>query len=125
MASVQDAGEIRGICDRLHGRRIDLLQVIGINALKSIRPGPDDLVGEVIEGSDYSDRILALCTDTYRIKIDLQRTGKVVWLNAPEPYKLAPGPMPTVRLITDGGGLDLIEPARTKRITVAVTDRLK
>lgn len=37
---------------------------------------------------------------------------------------LSAGTQPTVRLLlADGNGLDLTEPAKTKRITVTVTDR--
>lgn len=123
--SVQGPEDIEGLCARLHGKRITLLQVLGINALKALTPGPDDLVGGVIDSSDVSDRILTLHTGAHTITFDLQRTGKVVWVSDPEPYRLAPGAMPTVRLITDDGGLDLTEPTKTKRITVAVTNRMK
>lgn len=121
----QTSDDISAILARLHWRTVSLLQVLGINSLKSVTPPLEDLVGEGIEGSDVDDRIVTLHTARYSVVFDLQRTGKVVWLHSAEPYRLAPGAMPTVRLITDGGAIDLTEPAKSKRITVVLRDRPK
>lgn len=102
------------------------LQVLGINTLKSVLPLPDALVGETVTGSEVAERTFRLVTADYEITVDLQRTGKVVWLDAAQPYRLVPGSArPTVRLLLAGGtGLDLTEPAKTKRITVTLANRV-
>lgn len=100
-----------------------LLQVLGINSLKSLSPTLDGLVGDTVEGVDVVERILTLRTSRHLITFDLQRTGKVVWLSSSEPFRAGSGPMPTVRLIANDGALDLTEPAKTKRITVVVSER--
>jgi hypothetical protein len=125
VASVQTADQIASTLERLHRKRIALLQVLGINSLKSLTPPLDALVGEAIEGSEVADRILTLHTSGHLVTLDLQRTGKVVWLASSEPCRPAAGPMPTVRLITEDGTVDFTEPAKTKRITVVVEERGK
>lgn len=121
VASAQTADEIVSTIGRLRGRRIILLQVLGINSLKSLTPRLDALVGDTIEASEFVGRILTLRTSGHRVMFDLQRTGKVIWLRSSNEFRLGAGPMPTVRLITDGGTVDLTEPAKTKRITVVVS----
>lgn len=123
MASVQSSDEIASIIDRLNGTRITLLQVLGINSLKSLATPLDALVGEAITESEVTERIVTIRTSGHALVFDLQRTGKVVWLGSSEPFRLGTGPMPTVRLATDHGSVDLTEPAKTKRITVVVTER--
>lgn len=123
MASVQTPDQIASNLERLHGKRIVLLQVLGITSLKSLTPPVEALVGEAIEVTEVTDRILTVRTTGHVVVFDLQRTGKVVWKASSEPFRLASGPMPTVRLITDDGSVDLTEPAKTKRITVAVRER--
>ena len=125
VASVQTADEIASIMGCLHGKRITVLQVLGINSLKSLTPPVEALVGDAIEGSYVADRILTLRTSSHQVTFDLQRTGKVIWLSSAEPFRLGTGPTPTVRLITDDGTVDLAEPAKTKRITVVVNERSK
>lgn len=123
VAPVQTADEIASILERLHGKRITLLQVLGINSLKSLTPPVEALVGDVIEGSEVAECILTLRSSSHLVIFDLQRTGRVVWLSSAEPLRLGTGHMPTVRLITDDGAVDLTEPAKTKRITVVVSER--
>lgn len=123
VASAQTAHEIASTSERLLGRWITLLQVLGINSLKSLTPTLDGLVGDTVEGVDVVERMLTLRTSRHLITFDLQRTGKVVWLSSSEPFRAGSGPMPTVRLITNDGALDLTEPAKTKRITVVVSER--
>lgn len=122
---MQTTDEIASTMERLHGKRIALLQVLGINSLKSLTPPVETLVGDTVEGSEVAERILALQTSSHLVTFDLQRTGKVVWLGSAEPFRIGVGPMPTVRLITDDGAVDLTEPAKTKRITVVVDERSK
>lgn len=121
----QSPDEILTILRRLHGQKIAALQVLGINTLKSVSPLPEALVEETVTGLEVAGRTLRIVTAHYEITIDLQRTGKVVWLDTAEPYGLVPGSArPTVRLLLVGGaGLDLTEPARTKRITVTLAHK--
>lgn len=123
VASIQTTDEIAATLERLHGKRILLLQVLGINSLKSLIPPVGDLIGEIVEGSEVADRVITLHTGGYLLRLDLQRTGKVVWLASSEPFHPGAGPMPTARLITEDGTVDLKEPAKTKRITVVVEER--
>lgn len=125
MAIIQTPEEIKTILARLEGQRIVNLQVLGVNSLKSFSPPLDALTDDAIEGYAVSDRLLTLTTTRHRVAFDLQRTGKLVWLPRAEPYSVAAGSVrPTVRLLLgDGQGLDLTEPAKTKRITVTVSAR--
>lgn len=122
MPAIQSAAQIQELLDRLQGGEVATLQVLGINSLKSISPTPDNVTGEIISGSDVVDRVITVCTTNLSITFDLQRTGRLVWLESAEPYRLAAGTSrPTVRLLlADGSGLDLTEPAKTKRIAVAL-----
>ncbi len=124
MASTQTTEEIRDMLSRLEGQEIVSLQVLGINSLKSFSPAPDAIVGEVVVGSDVQGRTFTIRTSRFQVAIDLQRTGRLVPLSGAEPYALAAGSSrPTVRLLlANGAGLDLIEPAKTKRITVTLSE---
>lgn len=125
MAAVQTPDEIHSVLARVHGQAISRLQVLGINSLKSIDPLPDALVGATIIGSNVFERTFCVITDAFEVNIDLQRTGKIVWLDSAEPYQQSAGAArPTVRLVLQGGnGIDLTEPAKTKRITVSLSRR--
>lgn len=123
--AAQTAEEIQSILNRTHGQVIDLLQVLGVNSLKTIDPPTDDLVGTTIRASRVSGRTFCLVTEAFEVTVDLERTGKAVWLDATQPYQFSPGALrPTVRLILKGGsGIELTEPAKTKRITVRLSRR--
>ncbi|MFZ4240708.1 hypothetical protein ACOZGD_36795 [Streptomyces murinus] len=125
MATIQSAAEIAPLLDRIKGQKITALQVLGINSLKSLSPSPEALSGEVVTATDIVERIINIKTASHIISIDLQRTGRVVLLEAAEPYRLVVGTVrPTVRLLmNDESGLDLTEPAKTKRITVTISAR--
>jgi hypothetical protein len=125
VAVEQSADEMLAILGRLHGQEIATLQVLGINTLNSVLPLPEALVGETVTGSDVAGRTFRLVTVNYEIAVDLQRTGKVAWVDAAQPYRSVPGSArPTVRLLlASGTGLDLREPAKTKRITVMLANR--
>ena len=123
VSAPQSPEVIGSILERLNGHEIAALQVLGINSLKSVDPPPHALAGLTIKSTGVSDRVFRLLVGAYEVVIDLQRTGKVVWLDSAEPFQMAPDvTRPTVRLIlADGTGIDLTEPAKTKRITVALT----
>ncbi|MFI8284624.1 hypothetical protein ACIF84_16395 [Streptomyces albidoflavus] len=125
MGSIQSAAEIEPLLEPLTGQKIAALQVLGINSLKTLSPPLEALAGEVVTAADVVDRTLRVDTTSHVISFDLQRTGRVVLLESAEPYRFVAGAnRPTVRLLmVDGTGLDLIEPAKTKRITVTITTR--
>ena len=119
MAAIQSTDQIQTILDRLHGEEIAALQVVGINSLKSLPRMADALAGKTIETTTVADRLVTVITARHQVVFDLQRTGKLVWLDNAEPYLIFAGASrPTVRLLlTSGEGLDLAEPAKTKRVT--------
>jgi len=121
--SIQTAQEIRDILRRLEHDSIRAVQVLGINSLKSISPLPEDLIGARVTRTAVDDRILTIDADAFRISVDLQRTGRLVWLPSADAYRAIAGDSrPTLRLLlASGAGLDLTEPAKTKRITVTLS----
>ena len=121
MPSVQSPREIDDLlAGQLVGRSIRQLQVLGVNSLKTISPSADELVGEHVRSAHCEERVIAISTTAYEIRVDLQRTGRVTWLQSAEAWQLSSGvPLPTVRLLLDdGSGLDFTEPAKTKRVAV-------
>ena len=126
MASVQSPGEINDLlAAQLVGRSIRQLQVLGINSLKTISPSAEELVGEQVHGARCEERIIGISTTGYEIRVDLQRTGRVTWLQKAVAWQMSSGvPLPTVRLLLDNGsGLDFTEPAKTKRVAVSLAPR--
>ncbi|GIG89833.1 hypothetical protein [Plantactinospora endophytica] len=125
MAAVQTLDEIQAILHRLQGEEIATLQVLGINSMKSTSPLPGTVVGDTVESTSVDNRLVSITTSLHAIVFDLQRTGRIVWLDSAQPYVMVAGTSrPTARLLlASGKGLDLTEPAKTKRITVTVTTR--
>lgn len=123
MPNIQPPAEISAFLKRLHGREIAELQVLGINSLKSLHPTPADLTGAVVTTTTTADRTFTIHAGPYSIACDLQRTGRLRWLESAEPYRFsAESSRPTARLVlSDGTGLDLTEPAKTKRIAVIIS----
>jgi hypothetical protein len=123
MPSVQTPREIDDLlAEQLIGRSIRQMQVLGVNSLKTVTPSATELVGEHVRSARCEERVIAILTAAYEIRIDLQRTGRVTWLKGADAWQLSSGmPFPTVRLLLDDGtGLDFTEPAKTKRITVSL-----
>ena len=122
-AFVQTPREIDDLlAEQLIGRSIRQLQVLGVNSLKTVSPSAAELVGEQVRSARCEERVIAISTSAYEIRIDLQRTGRVTWLKGADAWQLSSGvPLPTVRLLLDDGtGLDFTEPGKTKRITVSL-----
>lgn len=127
MPTVQSPDEIDDLlAGQLVGRSIRQLQVLGINSLKTVMPSPDALVGEMVGSARCEERIIVVSAGAYEIRIDLQRTGRVTWLESAAAWRMSSGmPVPTVRvLLDDGSGLDFTEPAKTKRVTVSLASAL-
>lgn len=122
MRDPQSSDEISDILARLVGRTVAEFCVFGINSLKSVAPTPAALAGTEIVGTSVRDRILELRTHSYLAQIDLQRAGRLIWLDTLPSAAAGVGSRPTVRLLTqDGRGIDFAEPAKTKRISVRIS----
>lgn len=125
MSPVQSPHEIEALlAGRLIGRSIRQLQVLGINSLKTVTPHLDVLAGEDVASARCQGRIITILTSTHQIRVDLQRTGRVIWLSSGTEWEPASrSSMPSVRLLLeDGTGLDLTEPGKTKRISVSLSE---
>jgi hypothetical protein len=121
--SVQSPREIDELlADHLVGRSIRQLQVLGVNSLKTVTPRPDVLAGAEVRSARCEGRIITISTAAHEVRIDLQRTGRVVLLSDADAWQPSSrAPLPSVRLLLgDGTGLDLTEPAKTKRISVSL-----
>ena len=123
MPSVQSPHEIDDLlAGQLVGRSIRQLQVLGVNSLKTVSPSVDELVGEHVRSARCEERVIAISTTACEIRVDLQRIGRVTWLENADAWQLSSGvPLPTVRLLLDdGSGLDFTESAKTKRVAVSL-----
>jgi hypothetical protein len=121
MAGVQSTDDLLQVLRRLVGESIAQFQVLGVNSLKSVVPSPADLVGSKIVSVSATDRLLTLEIGPFTAAVDLQRTGRLQWLDEAEPAQIGHPSLPTVRLILESGaGLDFSEPAKTKRISVKI-----
>jgi hypothetical protein len=121
--SVQSPREIDELlAGHLVGRSIRQLQVLGVNSLKTVTPRPDVLVDAEVRSARCEGRIITISTAAHEVRIDLQRTGRVALLSDADAWQPSTrAPLPSVRLLLDDGtGLDLTEPAKTKRISVSV-----
>jgi len=113
------------LAEQLIGRSIRQLQVLGVNSLKTVTPSAAELVGEQVVSTRCEERVIAVSTAAYEIRVDLQRTGRVTWLERADAWQVSSGPpLPTVRLLLDDGtGLDFTESAKTKRIAVSLLSK--
>ena len=105
------------------GRSVRVLEIYGINSLKTVQPPLSSLNGQLITDAVATpDRTVALLLGEFEVQIDLQRTGHVEWTALGDGWTPSSGvSMPTGRLIlADATSIDFREPARTKRITFRV-----
>ena len=110
------------LTDRLVGASARAFQVLGVNALKTVQPTTDAVIGQRVVEVDIQGRQVQISTLELHVIIDLARTGRVACFDLAEPWiPTDRTPAPTIRLLLDnGGGVDFAEPARTKRITVSI-----
>jgi hypothetical protein len=113
--------------NRVVDKKIRSVHVYGVNSLKTLDPPLDELVGDQVVdfvAQDDVRRVELVCRN-YIVAIDLARTGRLIVLSDAGTWRPGSGsPMPTGRVIFDDGtGIDLKEPAKTKRITFAVRRR--
>jgi hypothetical protein len=99
------------------GRTVESFMVFGPNNLKTL-VSPQVLVGQTLDHVGVDEDRLVLGFGVAALRVDLQRTGAVVFRrrteNTPLPTGIRP---PTARLLLDGGSLDFVEPSKTKRIS--------
>jgi len=121
MAGAQSTEVLLNLLSRLVGDSVAELQVLGVNSLKSVTPSPSDLVGSEITAVAVAERIVSVEMGSFTATVDLQRTGRLQWLNRAEPARFGRPALPTLRLLlASGAGLDFSEPAKTKRIAVTI-----
>lgn len=121
MAAIQPSELQLGLLNRLLGERVAELQVLGVNSLKTVTPSLSDLVGLEITGVSVTERLVTIGMGSLTATIDLQRTGRLQWLDHAEPAQIGRPGLPTLRLLLrSGAGLDFNEPAKTKRIAVTI-----
>lgn len=121
MGDTWSTEDLLSVLNRLVGESVAQLQVLGINSLKSVTPSPSDLVGSEITSVGVADRVVTVAMGAFAATVDLQRTGRLAWLDNAEPAQIGRPSLPTIRLLLrSGAGLDFIEPAKTKRIAVTL-----
>src|SRR5690606_21984742 len=114
--------EVQGLFNtHLKGREVRAFLVHGVNSLKSIEPATTELVGRTIDSVAFSTpTAFSLQLDGVRLEVDLQRTGGLRWIDGLQQWTLGMGAMPTAQLILDAGGVNFVEPGKTKRIAFRV-----
>lgn len=122
MAEPQSAQEILSILQQIVGESISQIQVLGVNSLKSITPTPQDFVGSKVTKVHAAERSIRIEVGDLSVNLNLQRTGKLIWLESAEPAQIGRPGLPTIRILLGSGpALDFTEPARTKRISVTLS----
>lgn len=121
MADPQSPQAILTVLRRVVGESVEQLQVLGVNSLKSVTPAPQDLTGATITAAAVNGRSVTIELGDLSVSIDLQRTGRLVWLDEAVPAQIGRPGLPTIRLLLQSGSaLDFAEPARTKRISITL-----
>ena len=123
-------GLARFLAQRAATRTVSAVEVGAISALKTFRPGPDELVGAQVVGVSRHGKWLDLAArpaagDDLHLVWHLARAGWVRWSEHLAATPIRPGRSPIalrVRL-DDGSGFDLTEAGTRKRLAVyVVTD---
>lgn len=121
MSAAQPTEVLLDLLNRLVGDEVAELQVTGVNSLKSVTPSPSDLVGLEVTRVAVAERIVTIEMETYTATVDLQRVGRLKWLDVAERAQVGRAALPTLRLLLrSGAGLDFSEPGKTKRISVTI-----
>lgn len=122
MAEHQSTQEILSILQQIVGELVRQVQILGANSLKSVTPTPQDFVGFKITSVQAVERSVRIDLDHLSATFDLQRTGRLVWLDSAGPAQFGQSGLPTVRILFESGSaVDFVEPAKTKRISVTLS----
>lgn len=105
--------------DHLRGRSVEQVLVHGFNSLKTLSPPLSALAGEIITSyTQESDAIFTLGVGGFVLRVDLQRVGALSWAPSLVPWTIGKPSMPTGQILLEGGGgIQFVEPSKTKRIT--------
>jgi formamidopyrimidine-DNA glycosylase len=125
--------EVEALADFLRehvvGRVVDGVEVGTVNALKTVAPAPQDLVGRTVAAVARHGKWLDLRTTgddgDLHLLFHLAKAGWLRWHDAVPPRRPAPGRGPlALRLrLADGSGFDLTEAGTRKRLAVYVVPR--
>lgn len=100
-----------------------MLEVLGINALKTVAPPPSAVIGESVIGAAFDGvgRLHITCGQLM-IEVDFARTGGIEVATTLAQWRPEGKTIPPTGrlLLVDGSGVDFKEPGRTKRITFAI-----
>jgi hypothetical protein len=91
--------------------------------LMTVSPSADDLVGEQVRSAHCEERVVVISTTAYEIRVDLQRTRCVTWLEKRRCLAAIERSASFHRgqLLSDNGSrLGFTEPAKTKRVAVSL-----
>lgn len=112
--------------DNVVGRSIRAFEIHGINALKTVDPPIDVLVGATVDDASIGEggQLQLTCGDV-ELTVDLARTGGIEHREVVAPWERCGNRIPPTGrlLLADGGGIDFSEPARTKRVTFTLSKR--
>lgn len=101
------------------GRRVESLEVSGINSLKTVDPPPAALAGQSIVAVVVEEPHVDIVCDSIRVRVDLARTGTIDVMPSDDALNLS---SLTGKLSLNGQtAIVFREPARTKRIAFTLT----
>lgn len=112
----------RFLADRMVGRTISRIDVVAINALKTVDPSPETLYALPVRAVDRHGKFLDIDAGRAHLVIHLARAGWLRWSEelpaiAPRPGR---GPLAARIHLDDGSGFDLTEAGTQKKLAIHV-----
>ena len=112
---------------RLAGRTIARLEVVSINALRTVEPPVSALAGQTIEHVERHGKFLDIVAGDVRLVMHLSLAGWVRWHDgggtAPPPAHPGKGPLVARLLLDDGARLDVTEYGTRHAVALYVVRR--
>ncbi len=107
---------------RMVGLPVERCQLTSFSALKTVRPGLDELVGRVITGVERRGKFVCIDVDGLWLVVHLARGGWVKWYERVPDTALRPGRSPIALRVKlgDGAGFDITEMGTEKRVALWV-----
>ena len=107
---------------RMVGLPVERCQLTSFSALKTVRPGLDELVGRVITGVERRGKFICIDVDGLWLVVHLARGGWVKWYERVPDTALRPGRSPIALRVKlgDGAGFDITEMGTEKRVALWV-----
>ncbi|GAA1002075.1 Fpg/Nei family DNA glycosylase [Nocardiopsis tropica] len=114
------------VAEKAVGTQIRRVDVAALSVLKTFAPGPHDLVGATVTGTDRIGKYFVLWTekngDRVALVTHLSRAGWLRWSDKLSPTPLKPGGKSPIALRVhvgpEGEGFDLTEAGTQKRLAV-------